>query len=1351
MHRRTLPLVLLVAIAAGRSASADPVQPERVPGPLQPWIDWVLLGHEQELCSRFLGGEEKRCAWPGVLSLDLTDKGGSFRQEWVLEANGFVPLPGEARRWPLDLRVDDRPGAAVARQGVPGLWLPAGKHTVSGSFRWDVLPESLPVSAEVGIVVLTVRGGAVLQPERDETGRVFLRGGRPVRTEEDRLDVRVQRRIVDGVPLLMTTRIELAVSGKAREVLLGKALPDGFIPLSLSGPLPARIEAGGRLRVQVRPGNWTVELDARHAGPAAAIQAPAGKEGAWAAEEVWVFEAQPGLRVVDVEGVPAVDPQQTSLPNDWKALPAYRVRAGETLRLIERRRGAANPPADRLQLHRVLWLDFDGGGYTWQDHLEGTLTRSWRLDVAPPTRLERVSIAEEDQVITHRPGSDRTGIEVRQGKISLIAEGRLPGRASIPAVGWSHDVQQASGELRLPPGWRILAALGADDAPGTWLDSWTLLDFFLVLLLALAVRYLWGNRWGALALAALVLVWHEAGAPRWIWVAVLAMEGLRRVAPAAGKAQRWIRAGSWVFLAVLALMVVAFVAGQVRQAIYPALEVPGGWGWQGRLFGLQTLAAPMEEAVTRAEGYVSSMPNAPVPIPEKRKLQEMDPRAVVSTGPGLPDWSWHTVQLRWSGPVDKDHRVRFLLVSPAAQLILTLIRLGLLVFLVLRALSSAGLRLDPRLGMSAMLVLLALLVPLGATAQELPSAEALEQLRQALLAPPDCHPECASSPRLFLEAAPGSLRLRFEVGAAAEVAVPLPGGAQQWLPTEVRVDGQPAPVVRTPDGRIWTRVEAGRHEILLTGPLPERETVQVPLPLRPQRVDVAANGWSVDGIHEDGQVDDNLQLSRMRTAGSAATGGLEPGVLPPFLEIERTLHLGLTWRLETRVVRISPPGVPVAAAVPLVPGESVTTAGIRVQKGVVQVSLGPQATEMAWASTLDPKSEIRLAAPRTLAWTEVWRLDASPIWHVDARGIPPILGPEGADVRVPEWRPWPGETVVLAVARPAGAAGQTLTVDHTNLNVNPGRRASDSTLEVLLRSSRGGRQTVTLPQGAELLSVQIDDLAQPVRQEGRDVVVPVRPGSQKIQLAWREPEGMSLFFRTPAVDLNVPSVNATVDLKVPENRWVVLAGGPRMGPAVLFWSLLVVILLAAWVLGRVPLTPLTTRDWVLLGIGLSQAPLIGAAIVAGWLLALGLRRRKGSEIPRALTFDLLQVLLVFWTVLAFGMLFWAIQQGLLGTPDMQIAGNGSFAWELRWYSDRAGEILPTGWVLSVPLLVYRLAMLAWALWLALALLRWLRWGWESFTTGGGWRRLRSSSLEEPARHDKVPSGGAPADLPPGQP
>ncbi len=35
-------------------------------------------------------------------------------------------------------------------------------------------------------------------------------------------------------------------------------------------------------------------------------------------------------------------------------------------------------------------------------------------------------------------------------------------------------------------------------------------------------------------------------------------------------------------------------------------------------------------------------------------------------------------------------------------------------------------------------------------------------------------------------------------------------------------------------------------------------------------------------------------------------------------------------------------------------------------------------------------------------------------------------------------------------------------------------------------------------------------------------------------------------------------------------------------------------------------------------------------------------------------------------------------------------------------------------------------MLAWAVWLAWSLLRWLRFGFDALTNGGGWRRVRMS-------------------------
>jgi hypothetical protein len=234
------------------------------------------------------------------------------------------------------------------------------------------------------------------------------------------------------------------------------------------------------------------------------------------------------------------------------------------------------------------------------------------------------------------------------------------------------------------------------------------------------------------------------------------------------------------------------------------------------------------------------------------------------------------------------------------------------------------------------------------------------------------------------------------------------------------------------------------------------------------------------------------------------------------------------------------------------------------------------------------------------------------------------------------------------------------------------------------------------------------------------VVLALPPGQHEVSLEWREQRGLGLFFRTPQPDLGAPGVNADLQLDL-GSRWVLFAGGPRLGPAVLFWSFLLVMVLAGLGLSRLGLAPLRAWQWVLLAIGLSQVDAIAAALVAGWLLALGVRRAHGDKLtPRR--FDLVQLLLVLWTLVAAGILFAAIERGLLGEPEMQVAGWGSSASQLRWFSDRAPGVLPAGWVVSLPIFVYRLAMLAWALWLASSLVRWLPWAWQGFSTGGVWKK-----------------------------
>jgi hypothetical protein len=1313
------------------SSRAEPLARRDVPAPLAPWVDWVLRGSEDALCALVQDRADMRlCTFPARVELDLGDLSGRFRAEIRLARAEYTPLPGDATLWPQDVEVDGKPAVVIGRNGVPSVWLEAGRHVATGSFAWSALPEGIVVPQETALLTVRVNGAPLERPRRDGDGRVWLQRRRETDTAESRLEVAVNRLVDDSVPLELETRIELRVSGPAREVTLGPVLPDGLVPLALDSALPARLESDGRLRVQVRPGDWVVALRARSLRPVASLAAPK-TEGAWAGAEVWVFQAEPSLRVVEVEGVPAVDPQQTTLPEDWRSLPAYLVAPGSAMALLEKRRGDADPAPDELSLQRTLWLDFAGGGYTFHDEISGRLSRSWRLEMPPPSALGRVAVDGIDQLIGRIGAASPPGVEVRQSTAAIQADGRIEGLTRvIPAVGWDEEFAHVAATLQLPPGWRLFHVSGADSASDTWIRSWSLLDLFLVLVIALAIARLRSRAFGAVALVALALIWPEPGAPQFAWLLLLGLHALVRVLPE-GRLRTLLGGARLAALVGVVAIAVPFAISQVRTAVYPALE-------QVRVVYAPSSQVPAMELRRGALGgrsdiAVDEASQAPASPPERMQKRGSlssyyapEPGALVSTGPGLPSWTWRSVALGWNGPVERSQTLRLWLVPPWANFALGWLRVALLAALLVAAADfddRFGGWLRRRRRSAAAVALVALLAPASSTvrADGFPPADLLENLRTRMLELPECAPDCAESPRMRLEIDPDRLRARLEITAAAHVAVPLPGGASDWSPELVSLDGAPASgLTRDPAGMLWLELEPGLHQVVLEGRLPERETVELPLPLRPHRVELSVSGWVVHGLHDDGRADASLQLARIARLGGAPAQVLEPGELPPFVRVERRLSLGIVWQIETRISRMSPAGKALFLEVPLLPGESVTSAAVRVADGRAQVSLPPDAESAGWTSSLAQTDPLALVAPESAVWTEVWQLDATPVWHVDATGIPPVHAAPSGGVREREWRPWPGERVELAIVRPEAVPGPTLTLDRASLHFVPGLRSSDATLTLGLRASRGAQHEVELPEGAELQSVHVDGELQPIRQLERKVVLPIRPGAHTATVTWRSPEGVSMLQRLPPVGVGAPAVNVDLELALSLDRWVLALGGPRLGPAVLFWSLLAVGVMLAFALGRLAPTPLGTASWLLLFVGLTQVPIWLALAIAGWLLALGWRR--ANTLRGDLAFDTLQVLLVAWTLFALSGLVFAIQQGLLGSPDMQIRGNGSTRELLRWYQDRSAAELPSAFAISVPMLVYRLAMLAWALWLAHALLGWLRFAWESFGTGGAWRR-----------------------------
>ena len=170
----------------------------------------------------------------------------------------------------------------------------------------------------------------------------------------------------------------------------------------------------------------------------------------------------------------------------------------------------------------------------------------------------------------------------------------------------------------------------------------------------------------------------------------------------------------------------------------------------------------------------------------------------------------------------------------------------------------------------------------------------------------------------------------------------------------------------------------------------------------------------------------------------------------------------------------------------------------------------------------------------------------------------------------------------------------------------------------------------------------------------------------------------------------------------------------------LFWGVLIVVTLLGLALSQVPGLPLTAVDAVLLATGLTLCNLPTTLLVAAWFIVMLVRERWVDATERRALKNSIQVLTAAVSVVAVLALVLSVPFALLGSPEMQITGYGSTGYNYRWFSDHSGEGLPTAWVFSLPLWIYRGAMLAWSLWLAFALLRWMKWAWQRWVTPVGW-------------------------------
>ncbi|MFK8050955.1 MAG: hypothetical protein AB8B81_21185 [Halioglobus sp.] len=1330
--------------------------------PMDQWESWILESHPQQNCPWLMGkNNAKSCIWPGKLSVSANDRGGSFSQTLdIYEKRALVALPGSSDHWPTSVAVDGKPAEIIERNNRPYVALTAGNHTVTGDFSWSKRPRQLAVPGDIAIIALKVNGKDRAVDRRNGQ-LIFSRKSEVAQVKSNEsLGIEVFRLVSDGVPVTMVTHLALSVSGKPREVTFGSVMLAGTALTHLQSNIPARIEADGSMRAQVSPGEYSIKVFSRFVESPDAI-ATRKLTQEWPESEYLSFQSATSIRQVKLSGPVSIDTTQISIPQEWAEYPTYRMVEGESLNIETEFRGDYAPAANQMNVKRDLWLDFSGDGITSLDRIGGRMNKDWRINAAARTNIGRATVDQAPVLITVDQGVE--GIEVRSPAIQLEAVTRTESTSGFSASGWDTRADQYSATLHLPPGWRVLHASGIDGVWGTWLSKWDLWDVFLVLIIVSATRKLIGNRVALLAGAAFVIALHETGTPLLIIPVLLLQIALLPVV--SGKIKSMLRAVGVLFAASLALSVIAFAVSTFRVAIYPSLEraqigtYSNNYYDQSRLEEAQMEAAAAQDASIMKRA-TKSMPSSTVKelvvTAQKREknLYQVTENDRVQTGPGLPTWIWSSVVFESSSPVPATQNLSIYYSTPMATTIWRVLSVFLVAFyagiVVLRFARLSQFKTEDAASSgsgSAALSGLGLVLLMGvfnvtdAMAQDYPPKYLMDQLEARLTKAPICLPDCASLNDGQISVRGTDITIAFSAYADADVVLPLPGGHGSWMMDSVSEEGVSLPLKRS-QNNVFTRLTKGHHELLIKGRM-TAEQVAINLPLAIHNLKVIAPGWVVEGLVNGRARNGTITMRALDKNAAKETDTLKADPAPAFVQVNRHFAFGKKWNIQTTVQRVAPHRGAISIPVKLVGNEKLLKDMGVVKDQAIVVQLGHGQQRVSWSSTLEPTEQLRLNAAGGADYIEQWSFTPSSLWRLTYDGIPPVKAQEHNYAFEPVFKPWPGESLVVGVRKPVGVPGDTHTVESAVLTVDAGDKLQLSTLALEIRASLGTNYSLTLPEDAEVLRFSIDGRAMNTPAANR-VKVPLQPGSQSVLIEFQTLADMGLVSRSPEIILPDGATNITVQYTLPRDRWPLYLNGPAIGPAMLFWGVLCVIVLGALALPRLASAtqlemPITLIGWLLLGIGLSTVNSYGVLIIAVMFFLLAARKQLVEpEVLSRFQFNLLQCFIVAWVVLAVLCMIAAIPMGLLSNPEMKVVGNGSGSHFYNYYQDIAGEVIgfPSVTVISVPMLAYRAVMLLWSLWLSTRLIQWAAWAWACYTEKGSWKPKPVPSKKTPASESK---------------
>ena len=1322
-------VVCLLVASSGATAANDVYVPEE----LQDWKEWVLHDHPHLDCPYMaLGNQLSPCAWVSNVQIDVSRKvenrGATFKLNITAFAEAEIVLPNASGVRAFDVRLNDQVAVVVGGTTLPSIVLDKGEHTVSGKLRWEVEPDSLTLPRRTGSVSLSIDDKLVPIPRFDSPKLWFTPQTETV--PSDVVEVKVFRRLIDAIPQTLDTYVHLSVGGPDRVIVLGQVLPDGFEFTGLGSSIPAQVNRQGNLTVQATRGNHQLKITARATRDILEFTTTKTSD-IWPVEELWGFEAQPNHRVVSVSGVPSVDLSLTTSP--FQDVPGFLVTPQNVLELVEQQTTDVTTSDGLFRVDRDLWLGFDGESFVAEDRLSAELEQERRLTTHYTPG--KIVDGRRTRLITFFDGDDEPlpGVNATIRDEYLTATSLVPRSGAIFSTGWDVDVQELNATLHLPPGWRLLGARGVDYAQGSWLGEWDLWDIFLVLLLiaiSLRVSRTW---WVAVIAVAAIITYQDSAAPTIGWIILIALRAIQERIPAQ-RAQFILKSLYWLVFGLVAVVSLYFSVTHVRQAIYPQLEEQDPFPIHSAMFSQTTedIKEEIEEltvtgAVLRRESfsdraYQKGLVAAPIYSED----------SIRQTGPGTPTWEWDTTKLTWYGPVKRDQQMSLILMSPSVSRLVDATAGILVLVIALYFLGSTQLKQLPLGKLQRFLPILLLVAFVPDVSANTPDPRILDELESRLTSDPDCLPDCASAESIEVLLDESTLTIEARIHSLGTFAIPLPTISVPTANLSVTSNGKQIPITRTSQGTLAALLSEGISSVIVSSSIDTANAFDIEFPMNPSRIVLVLDGWQATGISNGVMTGKRVQFTRTVVESDTAQEELIQERATPYVKVERQIRFSLETEVITYVRRLAPVEGAFRVQVPLLPGEEVYETDGTVEDGSVVVDFDSEQDYLYWLSRMDTPTSLRLTAPDLAERVEVWTISGSDHWHWSSEGLSPVMSKtDGA-----EFLPRSGDSLTIELQKPLPVPGESSTIESVAASYAIGTRLLTGNLALRINATQGSEVTVELPVGAQVQEIEVTmgrNTTEYPPSEDHLVTLPISPGESVYRVTWKLEHSLPWLFTSPEVKLQMPARNIDVQVEFQGNRWTVFLAGPLMGPAVLFWGVVVVILVIAIALSLLPNFPLSRTDAVILSLGATLSNVWVLLLVGGWFVAIWLRGRNNQRMLEMAEpyFQGLQVMLVTLSTIALVALVITIPQALLGNPDMQIVGNDSTSSVFRWYTDQITDYLPEVTVFSLPNWIYLLLMLAWSLWLAFAIIKWSIATWNVMSKPYLWSKAPNEPAEKP--------------------